>query len=280
MDGKDSLDSLAAITDKYFAQFVEYLPKIIGAIVIYLIGLWVIKILVKYLRKGLDKREYEATLKQFFINIVDISLRIILTVAVIAQLGIQTTSFVAIFGAAGLAIGMALQGSLANFAGGVMIILLKPFQIGHWIEAGGVSGSVKEVSIFYTRIINISGLLVVVPNGDLSNNKITNYTIEGKRTDFMKIRVAYGTDVQKAREVLVNLMKSMEGVYEDPAPVVVVDELMHDCISLSARFTSDVGDFWRIHWAVLEQAEGALKEAGIAMPYPQYDIRMLNGNNG
>lgn len=276
MDSSNGFEAVSTLADKYFTQFMEYMPKIVGALVIYLVGLWLIKVLVKYLRKGLDKREYEETLKQFFVNIVDVALRVILTVAVIAQLGIQTTSIVAVFGAAGLAVGMALQGSLSNFAGGVILIILRPFQIGDWVEAGGTSGTVKEVSIFYTKLINVNGLLVVVPNGQLSNNKITNYTVEGKRTDFIKIRVAYGTDIQKAREALVKLMKGLEGVYETPAPRVVVDELAHDFVSLSVQFTSDVSDFWGIHYQVLEQAEVALKEVGVGMSNPRYDIHLLN----
>ncbi len=272
----NELSTMATLADKYFGLFLDYLPNIIGAIILFLLGLWIIKLLIKYLRRLFEKRKYDEALRHFLLSIIDIGLKIILTIIVIAKLGVETSSLVAMLGAAGLAVGLALQGSLANFAGGVMIIVLRPFKIGDWIDADGESGTVKEITVFYTKLINFNQVLVVIPNGRLSNNKITNYTVEGRRKDAMTIRVAYGTNIAKAREVLLDLLTEQKGVYTDPAPQVVVGELTHDCVNLSVRFVSSTADFWDIHWHTLEHAEERLNAVGIQMPYPKYDVELLN----
>lgn len=263
------------LANKYFLLFLDYLPKIIGAIIILVIGLFVIKFLMNLLRKFFNKRNYDEALKNFVVNVSDIALKVILLISVIAKLGIETSSLVAIFGAASLAIGLAIQGSLANFAGGVILILLRPFRIGDWVEADGTSGTVKEISMFYTKVINGSDLLVMIPNGELANKKIINYSAEGKRIDYMKVRVAYGTDIQKAREVLIDLLKGQKGVFTDPAPAVVVDQLAPDNITLSVQFASSTADFWRIHYYTLEHMEECLNAAGIQIAYPKYDVNLI-----
>lgn len=272
----NDLEKIPSITDRYFHLFLDYLPKIVAAIVIFFIGLWLIKVFVKTLHKIFVKRNYDEALRNFLTNVIDIGLKILLVITVIAKLGIETSSLVAMFGAGALTIGLALQGSLANFAGGVIIILLRPFRIGDWIEADGVSGTVKDVSIFYTKIVNFNNLLILVPNGELSNKKVVNYSIRGKRKDAISIRVSYGTDIAKAREVLLDLVNEQKGVFKKPAPQVVVNELAADSIVLSVRFDTSTADFWRIHWAVLENAERRLNAAGINIAYPRYDVRMLN----
>ncbi len=270
------MEEITSLTDKYFAMFLDYLPKIVAAIIIFLIGLWLIKILSRGLKKFLEKRDYDEALRSFLANVVDLSLKLLLAITVIAKLGIETSSLVAFFGAATLAVGMALQGSLANFAGGVIIILLRPFKIGDWIEADGVSGTVKDVSIFYTKIINVNNLLILIPNGELSNKKIQNYSTEGIRKDIITIRVRYGADIPKARKALIDLVKSQKGVFEDPAPAVDVGNLAEDCVELAVSFVTSTADFWRIHYQVLEHAEESLKKVGVQIAYPQYDVRLLN----
>lgn len=269
------MEDLSEVIDRYFHVFLGYLPSIIAAIVIFLVGLWLIKVLVKNLRNLFEKRDYDESLRNFLLQVIDIGLKMLLAIIVIAKLGIETSSLVALFGAAGLALGLALQGSLANFAGGVIIILLRPFKIGDWVEADGVSGTVKDISIFYTKIVNFNNLLILVPNGQLSNNKVTNYTVEGKRKDAITVQVAYGTNIQTAREVLIDLMNEKDGVHEGTGQVVV-SQLAADGIDLSVRFVADSADFWEIHWHILEFAEARLAEVDIEIPYATRDIRLLN----
>lgn len=157
-----------------------------------------------------------------------------------------------------------------------MIILLKPFRIGDWIEAQGISGSVKEISIFYTKIVTFHNQLAVIPNGQLSNNKVVNYTVEGKRKDAITFRISYDSDIKKAKEILMKLMTGQEGTFEDPAPQVVVGELAPDWINISARFVAKNEDFWDIHWFTLENAPTRLKAEGIRIPFPQHDVHFYD----
>lgn len=272
----DDKQHLTEAIDRYFQIFLNYLPKIVAAILIFFIGLWVIRILVKSLRKLFEKRHYDEALRNFLLNVIDLALKILLTITVIAKLGVETSSLVAAFGAASLAIGLALQGSLANFAGGVIIILLRPFRIGDYIEADGISGTVKNVSIFYTELINFNNLLVLIPNGQLSNKRIINYTTEGRRKDAITIRIPYGASIDNARKAMVDLLLEQKGTYKDPAPQVVVGNLSQDCVELSVRFVSSTADFWDIHWYTLEHAEERLNRVGIQMAYPQYHVQVMN----
>lgn len=266
----------ATLVDKYFHVILDYLPKIIGAIFIYIIGIWLINLIVRRLRKVFRKREIEVSLGRFLLDIINIGLKILLTITIIAKLGIETSSLIAAFGAAGLAVGLALQGSLSNFAGGVLIILLKPFKIGDWIEADGVSGTVKEISIFHTRLIDGKNLQVVIPNGGLANTKVINYSIEGQRMDYIPLTVPHGTDILTARKALTELMAAQEGVFTNPAPTVVIDSYQAGGIVLSARFVSSSKDFWRIHFDVLDQMEIKLKSAGISLSAPGLSVNLQN----
>jgi len=174
-----------------------------------------------------------------------------------------------------LAIGLALQGSFSNFAGGVLIIALKPFKIGDWIEAQDVSGSVKEISIFYTYINTFGNQLVIMPNGQLSNNNIINYTVEGKRKDSIAIGISYDTNIKEAKDILLNLMKEQEGIHKDPEPQVVVTELADSSVNLSLRFMASNDDFWGCHWYTIEEAKARLDAAGIGIPFPQRDLHII-----
>ena len=170
----EKLNNWGEIAKEYSAKFIDYLPTLIGAIVLLIVGLWVVKLIIKYLRKLFERKDYDPTLEQFTLNATSWGLKILLFVLVITQLGVESASLVAAIGAAGLAIGLALQGSLANLAGGVLIIVLKPFRVGDWIEAQGVSGSVQEITLFYTKINTFGNQRAVVPNGQLSNDNIIN----------------------------------------------------------------------------------------------------------
>lgn len=270
------------LLDEYILKYGEillgYLPNIIISIVILLVGLWAIKITQRILRKMFDKKEMEPSLKNFLQDIIGWTLKILLFVIVISQLGVETTSLVAIVGAAGLAVGLALQGSLANFAGGVLLMIFKPFKLGEFIEAQGETGTVKEISIFYTKLLTVNNQLVIIPNGKLSNDNIVNYTSEGKRRDVISFGISYDSDIKKAKEILVNLMKEQENILKDPEPVVFVAELADSSVNLSARFWALNDHFWDCHFHTIEEAKTRLEAAGIVIPFPQRDVHLFKEN--
>lgn len=261
-----------AYADKFLTVIVEYLPSMLSALVLFFAGWWAIKIIKRLMVKVFDKRDLEPSLKVFLTDLINWTLKVLLFVIVISQLGVETTSLVAMLGAAGLAVGLALQGSLANFAGGVLILLFKPFRVGEFIEAQGVSGTVKEVAIFYTKLLTINNQLVVIPNGKLSNDNVTNYTSEGKRRDVLTFGISYDCDIKKAKTILVDLMQENDKILKDPAPQVFVAELADSSVNLSARFWALNEDFWDCHFHIIEEAKTRLEDAGIVIPFPQRDV--------
>lgn len=272
----EKLNDWGAIAREYANQFIDYLPTLIGAIVLLLVGLWVIKLIVKYLKRLFEKKDYDPTLEQFTVNVVNWGLKILLFVLVITQLGVESASLVAAIGAAALAIGLALQGSLANLAGGVLIIVLKPFKIGDWIEAQGVSGSVAEISLFYTKLDTFGNQRVIIPNGQLSNDNITNYSFNGTRRESLSFGISYDDDIKKAKEVLTNMVKEQKDILEDPAPQVIVAELGDNSVNFSVRYFAPNSEFWDLHWYMIEEGKIRLEEAGMTIPYPQRDVYLYD----
>ncbi len=247
---------------------VEFGPKIIGAILIYIIGSWVIKKLVGVVRKGMSKKHYDESLQKFLLNLVSWGLKIFLIITVISTLGVETTSFAAIIAAAGLAIGLALQGSLGNFAGGVLLIIFKPYKIGDLIEAQDVIGVVKEIEIFTTKLVTPDNKLAIIPNGAMANGNIMNYTAEGKIRVDTTIGVGYGEDIKTAKEVLLAVLTSNPKVLQDPAPSVNVSELADSSVNFAVRPFCKPEDYWDVYFGTLEGCKLALDKAGIEIPYP------------
>ncbi|WP_083932855.1 mechanosensitive ion channel family protein [Gillisia sp. CAL575] len=270
------LDNWEKYATEYTDKFIDFLPSLLFALFLLIFGLWVINIFVKYIRKYFDKKDYDPTLENFAVTLTNWTLKIILFILVITKLGVETTSLVAIIGAAGLAIGLALQGSLSNFAGGVLIIVLKPFKVGDFIEAQGVSGTVKETTLFYTKLTTFGNQLAVIPNGQLTNDNIINYTVEGKRKDAITIGISYDSDIKLAKDILINLMAEQEQIFTDPAPQVVVTELADSAVNLSLRFWALNEDFWNCHWYTIEEAKTRLEAAGVGIPFPQRDVHFYN----
>lgn len=261
---------------KYGEELLDYLPNLIISISILFIGIWIIKIFKKLLKTLFERRNFEATLKKFLLDLFGWSLKILLFIIVISQLGVETTSLVAMLGAAGLAVGLALQGSLANFAGGVLLMIFKPFKVGEFIEAQGQTGTVKEISIFYTKLTTVNNQLVVLPNGKLSNDNIVNFTSEGRRRDVITIGISYDSNIKKAKEVLVELMKEQENILKDPEPVVFVADLADSSVDLTVRFWALNEHFWACHFYTIEEAKARLEAAGIVIPFPQRDVHHYN----
>ncbi len=262
------------LLDKIIDYGSDYGIKVVGAIVIYFIGSWLIKKIIRLLKKAMSLQNYDESLQRFLSNLTGWILRILLILTILGQLGIQTTSFAAILAAAGLAVGLALQGSLGNFAGGVMLMVFRPIKIGDLIEAQGEIGVVKEIEIFTTKIISPSNKLVIIPNGSLSNGNITNYTAEGLLQVRHTIGVSYDSDIKQTKEVLLQVLKAQEKVLQDPAPTVNVSELADSSVNFAVRPWCKTEDYWDVYFKTLENAKIALDAAGIEIPFPhQVEIR-------
>ncbi|MBO6607855.1 mechanosensitive ion channel family protein [Psychroserpens sp.] len=254
--------------DKGYELIVDFGPKLLGAIAIWILGSWIIKAMMKVLRKAMDRRDYDESLKKFLLNLINWSLKILLIVVVLGTVGVETTSFAAILAAAGLAIGMALQGSLANFAGGVLIMIFKPIRIGDLIEAQGEIGVVKEIEIFTTKLTGLSNKEIIIPNASLSNGNIVNYSTEGTRRVDLVFGVGYDSDIKQTKEVLMNVLTSHDKVLSDPAPAVTVMELADSSINFAVRPWCKTEFYWDVYFDVTENTKEALDAAGIEIPFP------------
>jgi small conductance mechanosensitive channel len=246
-------------------SFIAYSPKLIVAFFILIIGHYAIKIFKKLVDIRVQKRDFEPTLSKFLINILIWLLRVLLFVTFISKLGIETASFVAIIGAAGLAIGLSLQGSLSNFAGGILIILFKPFEVGDAIEAQGVSGTVSEIQIFVTKLITANNQTIFVPNGALSNGNIINYSLEGMRRADLQISVSYEADLKQVKEIIMNVLKTNPKVLPDPGPIVDVIALTDISVKLAIRPWAMNEDFSKVSSETLENCKTELQKAGIVI---------------
>lgn len=246
----------------------EFGPKLITAILIYIVGSWVIKKIISATRKVMAKSKYEESLQKFLLNLISWSLKVFLIILVISRLGVDVTTFAAVIAAAGLAVGLALQGSLSNFAGGVLLMIFKPYRIGDLIEAQGELGVVKEIEIFTTKLITPENKLAIVPNGAMANGNIVNYTAEGKIRVDTVVGVGYGEDIKKTKELLLNVLTANPQVLRDPEPSVNVMELADSSVNFAVRPYCKPEDYWDVYFSTYENCKLALDEAGIEIPYP------------
>lgn len=254
-----------------------YGPRILMVIVLFVIGMWIIKKVVKNLRSLMGNRGVDVSLVPFVSSMVDISLKVLLIISLAGMLGFKTTSFVAILGAAGLAVGLALQGTLANFAGGVLILIFKPYRVGDLIEAQGEKGVVKEIQIFVTIINTPENKTVIIPNGAMSNGNITNYATAGMMRVDLEMGISYDSDIKKAKEVLMKVMVEHPKVMKDPAPFVGVSALADSSVNLAVRPFSHPDDYWDVYFDIYEAGKIALDENNITIPFPQVDVHMQQG---
>jgi small conductance mechanosensitive channel len=268
-----NVDELVKLSEAWLPVLLEYSGKLILALITLLIGWWLISRLTASVGRVLEVRKVDRALSSFICSLISIVLRILLLISVASMIGVETTSFIAMIGAAGLAIGLALQGSLANFAGGVLIMLFRPFRSGDWIEAQGVSGSVDSIQIFHTTLKTGDNKVVIVPNGALSNGHITNYSREPRRRADINIGIDYSSDIKRAREVLLDIARDPR-VHVEPAPVVFVTGLGDSAVNLSLRVWVATGDFWPVTFAFTELAKERLTEAGIGIPFPQRVVHL------
>lgn len=269
------MENIDAYTTKAIELVMMYAPKVVLAIITLIVGLWLIGMITKVTRKSMEKTKADKTLIPFITNLISWLLKVLLFISVASMVGIATTSFIAVLGAAGLAIGLALQGSLGNFAGGVLILIFKPYNVGDLIEAQGHLGVVKEVQIFNTILLTPDNKRVIIPNGAVSNGSIVNYSAEGILRVDMVIGIAYESDIPKAKEVLHKAMADHELVLKDPEPTVAVSELADSSVNFVVRPWSKVEDYWQVYFDITEAAKLGLEDSGISIPFPQRDVHLF-----
>lgn len=260
------------LLDQAIALVMTYAPKVVLAIITLVVGLWLINKFVGVLDKKLSQKD--PTLNKFLCGLISAVLKILLLISVASMVGIATTSFIAIVGAAGLAIGLALQGSLANFAGGVLILIFKPFKVGDTLDAQGYLGAVKEISILYTVIDTFDNRRIVIPNGQLANASLTNVSFYDKRRCDMTFGIGYSDDIDKAKAILKRLMEEDERSLTDPAPRICVAGLGESSVDLMFRVWVATDDLWPYYWDMQEKVKKAFDAEGISIPFPQRDVHL------
>ena len=274
MDLNAEVDQLVPQSQTWIPLIMEYGSRVLLALLTLAVGWWIINKVSARLGKLVGLRNADLALQGFISSLANIVLKVLLLVSVASMIGIETTSFVAAIGAAGLAIGLALQGSLANFAGGVLILMFRPFRIGDWIEAQGVAGTVDSIQIFHTVLRTADNKTVIMPNGSLSNGIITNTNRQPTRKVVFDVGVDYEADLQTARNVLLELAKDPR-VLQDPAPQAVVSTLGDSSITVSLRLWTKTSDYWDVMFMLNEYARDRLKAEGIDIPFPQRVIRVV-----
>ncbi len=251
---------------------VEYAPKVVLAVVTLIVGWMVIKWIVNLLDKAMVKSKLDISLREFLKTLSSLLLKVLLVLSVANTFGIVTTSFIAILGAAGLAVGLALQGSLSHFASGILIMIFKPYRIGDFIEVSGQSGTVKQIQVFTTLMTTLNNNLVIVPNGQVLSGSIVNYTILGKRKLALEFRIGHNDDIDAAKAIIESLYREHELVLKDEPIDVFVASHGTSSINLTARAWAKSEDFWTIHFYMMEQVKKEFDKAGISIPFPQMDV--------
>lgn len=275
---KDTMEQFIAAAQKFLTDVVfTNLPKIVFALVVLWIGWKLIKLLNKAINKVYERHTVDKSLQQFLNSLIDIGLKILLFLTVMGIAGIKTTTFVAMVGAAGLAIGMALQGTLQNFAGGVMILLLKPFKVGDYIEQGSYKGFVEKIQIFCTHLRTYDNVMIIVPNTDLATKTLSNqFTLQTQRVR-VNVAIAYGESVARAEEVLLSVARKHPDVLQEPkAPMVKVEELGESSVNLSLYVWCLPENYWPVTWDMNRQVYEAFMKEGVEIPFNQMDVHIKN----
>jgi len=278
-----TLDATNATVSKYTDMAItyasEYGLKIVAALLIFIIGKWAVKKLTALTKSVMEKANVDKTLVEFAESLVYFILLMVVILAALNTLGINTTSFIAIFGAAGLAIGLALQGSLANVGAAVLIIIFRPFKVGDFIEAGGATGTVEDVNLFSTIIAPLDNRTIIVPNAKIVGGNITNYSMkENRRVDHV-FGIGYDDDLKLAKDTLMEMMVNDERVLQDPEPFVAVSELGDSSVNFTTRAWVKNADYWDVYFEQIEKVKLMFDEKGISIPYPQMDVHMDKPEN-
>ncbi len=262
------------ILEKMWELLTLYGLKVVAAIIIFVLGRWVAKVLASVIRKMMTKADVDQTLQKFVANIAYIALMAFVVLAALNQLGIQTTSFIAILGAAGLAVGLALQGSLSNFAAGFLMILFRPIRVGDYIEGAGSAGTVEEISIFTTTLVTTDNKTVIIPNAAMTGDNIVNWTVKGTRRVDMVMGIGYDDDIDEAKQIMADVLAKDSRILKDPAPQIAVVELADSSVNFVVRPWAKASDYWGVYMDTHEAIKKAFDAQGISIPFPQRDVHV------
>ena len=267
---------IEAILQRVYEYLAQYGFKVIGALIILLVGRWLAKFISQWIERVLIKSRVDKTLAKFAKNLSNMVLLIFVLIAAMARLGVETAQFAIVLGAAGLAIGLALQGSLSNFASGFLMIIFRPFKVGDFIEAAGVKGTVIEIQLFNTIINTPDNIRAIIPNAQITGGNVLNYTTNGTRRVDLVIGVSYEDDLKKARTIIEGVLAQDERVLQDPEPNVAVFELGDSSVNFVVRPWVKSADYWDAYFDITSKVKLALEENGISIPYPQRDVHIKN----
>jgi len=262
------MEKLQQLSDEFISMGMHYAPKLGSAILVFILGLWLVTWISNLISKAMVRRGLDVSLQSFLSSLISVALRVMLLITVAGMLGIQTTSFVAVLGAAGLAVGLALQGSLSNFAGGVLILVFKPYKVGDLIESGGHFGEVKEIQIFNTILLSPENKNIILPNGSVSNGSIINFSKNGNLRVDITVSVAPSNNITKVREVINGVFAANEKVLKDPAPSINVQSLANGMVTLAVRPYATPANYWDVFFGTQEEIKLAFEQNNIAAPIP------------
>lgn len=268
----DGLDKLALVTQQLIDSGIQAGGHILKAVIVFLVGRFLIRMLNRLVRRLMDKRNVDISIKTFVRSLVNILLTVLLIISVVGALGVETTSFAALLASAGVAVGMALSGNLQNFAGGLVILLFKPYKVGDWIDAQNVSGTVKEIQIFHTILTTADNKLIYVPNGALSSGVVTNYSNQTTRRVEWIVGVDYGEDYNKVEKVVREVLAADKRILDDPAPFIALHALDASSVNVVARVWVNSADYWEVYFDINKVIYATFNEQGINFPFPQLTV--------
>jgi len=275
---KLSLGNIKIWSSDIYDLVITYGLKILYAVIVLLVGLWVIKIVTRSIHNLMDKKAIDASLRPFLKSIVSMTLKVVLLITVLGIVGVEMTSFIAILGAAGLAVGLALSGTLQNFAGGVIILMFKPFKVGDFVEVQDYMGVVKEIQIFSTIIITVDNRVVIIPNGGLSTGSLINYSALPTRRVDLTFGIGYSDDIDKTKALIHRLADEHELVLNSPTTFVAISELADSSVNFTVRLWVKTADYWTVYFDMIEKVKKAFDKEGISIPFPQRDVHVHNVN--
>ncbi|MCP4914445.1 MAG: mechanosensitive ion channel [Oligoflexia bacterium] len=264
------------IIDTFYTKLYAFAPKLVSGFLVLIIGLYISSIVAKQVKKSLLKSKIDDELALFLSKILKVLLQVTVIISSLSILGVKTSSFIAILGSAGLAIGLALQGSLSNLAGGVLILILKPFTLGNLIEYSGITGTVESIDIFTTKIKTADNKLVIIPNGPLANGIVINYSAKETRRNEWIFSIGYSDDIEKAKQLILADLQANEKIHSDPEPFIAVHQLADNSVNIVARAWSNSSDLWPVYFQTLENLKKSFDKEGISIPFPQRDVHIHN----